>query len=369
MLKKILAAVLCLSVLAAVAWTEDPLRCFVCGKKIKGAYIEFEGKIVCSQSCLGALLPKCATCGKPVSSGKGLKGEYLKYNSKYYCSQECFEESLPKCAVCGQPVKEGVKDQEGKLFCSKDCYRQSLPRCEICGQPMEAWSELEGHRYCQTCAKLPRCLGCGLPGADVELEDSRRICSKCLEKAVVDQLEAKKLFEQVRRDMAEKLRLATEHLIDFKLVDARELSKIVGHQTVHENGYYNYQGTIDQASGKTLSAQYRIYILSHLSPERFRDVAAHELAHDINQARYPRVSGKKNRQTVEGFAQYLSAVMNKHWGQDGLNADKLNNVDDDYVKGFQRFMELDRQGGMKAALDYMARLNRGGRTVGSKSGR
>ncbi len=369
MRKKIVAAALCLAILSLLAWTEDPLRCFVCGKKIKGAYIEFEGKIVCSQSCLGALLPKCATCGKPVSAGKGLKGEYLKYNGKYYCSEECFNESLPKCAVCGKPVKGGFKDQEGKLYCSQECYQQSLPRCEICGLPMEAWSELNGHRYCQTCVKLPRCLECQLPGAEVELEDGRWICRKCLAKAVVDQREAQALFEQVRADMSEKLKLQTNHAVAFRLVDARELSKIVGHQAMHENGYYHYQGTIDRATGKTLSAQYRIYILSHLSPERFRDVAAHELAHDINQARYPRVTGKRNKQAVEGFAQYLSAVMNKHWGQDSLNADKLNNVDPDYVKGFQRFLELDRQGGMKAALDYMAKLNRGRGTAGAKTGR
>lgn len=369
MIKRSILAFLCLALLLSIAAAEDPLRCFICGKKIKGAYIEFEGKIVCSQACLGALLPKCAVCGKPVSAGKGLQGEYLKYNGKYYCSQECFEQSLPKCAVCGKPVKGGLKDQEGKLYCSKECYQQSLPKCEICGQPMEAWSEIEGHRYCQQCAQLPRCLNCGLPGAEAELEDGRHICKKCLEGAVTDQAQAQRLFDQVRREMSEKLKLSTDHPIAFRLVDARELSKIVGHQAVNENGYYHYKGTIDQSSGKTLSAEYRIYILSHLSPERFQDVAAHELAHDINQARYPRVTGKKDKQAVEGFAQYLSAVMNKHWGQDGLNADKLSNVDDDYVKGFQKFIELDRQGGMRAALDYMATLNGGRRSRVAKTGR
>lgn len=369
MTRKIVLLVLCLAFLFSLVTAEDPVRCFICGKKIKGAYIEYEGKIVCSQTCLGALLPKCATCGQPVSSGKGLKGEYLKHNGKYYCSQECFEQSLPKCGVCGRPVKGGLKDQDGKLYCSKECYQQSLPKCEICAKPMEAWSEIGGHRFCRDCAKLPRCLGCQLPGAEVELDDGRRICKRCLEGAVVDQAEAQRLFEQVRADMDEKLKMRTDHAIDFRLVDARELSKTVGHQALFENGYYHYRGTIDQATGRTLSAQYRIYILSHLSPERFRDVAAHELAHDINQARYPRVTGTKHKQAVEGFAQYLSAVMNKHWGQDSLNADKLNNVDPDYVKGFQKFMELDRQGGMKAALDYMAGLNGGKRAGRAAAGR
>ncbi len=361
MIRRILLGLLTLSILVGLVWAEDQLRCFVCGKKIKGAYIEFEGKIVCSQSCLGALLPKCATCGKPVSAGKGLKGEYLKYNGKYYCSQQCFEESLPKCAVCARPVKGGLKDQEGKLYCSKECYQQSLPKCEICGKPMETWLEMEGHRYCQECAKLPRCLECQLPGAEQALKDGRHICRGCLEKAVVDQSQAQSLFEQVRRDMAERLKLSTDHDIVFKLVDAAELSKIVGHQAVHENGYYQYRGTVEQATGRKVSAEYRIYILSHLSPERFRDVVAHELAHDINQARYPRVAGRKHKQAVEGFAQYLAAVMNKHWGQEDLNADKLNVVDQDYVKGFQRFLELDRQGGLRAVLDYMAGLDRPGR--------
>lgn len=362
-------ALLCLAFLLSVATAQDPVRCFVCGKKIKGAYIEYEGNIVCSQSCLGALLPKCATCGKPVSAGKGLKGEYLKYNNKYYCSQECFEQSLPKCGICGRPVKSGLKDQEGKLYCSKECYQQSLPKCEICGQPMEAWSEIEGHRYCQQCAQLPRCLNCQLPGAEAKLEDGRHICQKCLETAVVDQAQARRLFEQVRQDMADKLKLSTDHNISFKLVDLRELSMVVGREAVHENGFYHYRGTVDSRTGKTISAAYDIYILSHLSPQRFRDVAAHELAHDINQARYPKVSGSRHRQTVEGFAQYLSAVMNKHWGQDSLNSDKLNNVDDDYIKGFQKFMELDRQGGMKAALDHMAKLNGIKKSAGTKAGR
>ncbi|HBE73366.1 MAG TPA: hypothetical protein DDW31_04660 [candidate division Zixibacteria bacterium] len=355
--RRILLSALCLAFLFSVSSAEDPLRCFVCGKKIKGAYIEYEGKIVCTQACLGALLPKCGTCGQPVSAGKGLKGEYLKHNGRYYCSQECFEQSLPKCGTCGKPVKGGLKDQEGKLYCCRDCYRQSLPKCAICGQPMEAWTEIADHRYCQACAKLPRCLGCQLPGAEVELDDGRTICKKCLEGAVVDQAEAQRIFDQVRKDMADRLKLKTEHEIGLKLVDARELSGVVGHRTMHENGYYHYKGTVEQGSGRVLSAEYRIYVLSHLSPERLRDVAAHELAHDINQARYPNVAGAKHKQAVEGFAQYLSAVMNKHWGQEALNTDKLNVVDPDYVKGFQKFLELDRDGGMKAVLDHMAKLN------------
>jgi hypothetical protein len=255
-------------------------------------------------------------------------------------------------------VKGGLKDQEGKLYCCRDCYRQSLPRCEICGQPMEAWSEFDDHKYCHECAKLPRCLGCQLPGAEVELEDGRRICKKCLEGSVTGQAEAARLFGEVRKDMSEKLKLSTDHDIDFRLVDEAELSKAVGHKATHENGYYHYRGTVDQATGRTVSAVYRIYILSHLSPERFRDVAAHELANDVNQARYPRVSGPKNKRTVEGFAEYVSALMNKQWGQDKLNQDKLNNVDPDYVAGLKRFMELDGQGGLKAVLDHMSSLNK-----------
>lgn len=359
MLKKTLLTALCLALLSSLALAEDPLRCFICAKKIKDAYIEYEGKIVCSQSCLGALLPKCATCGKSVSAGKGLKGEYLKLNGRFYCCQDCFEQSLPKCGTCGRPVKGGLKDQEGKLYCSQECYRQSLPKCEICRQTVESWTELGEHRYCRTCAQLPRCLGCQLFGAGVEMDDGRRICEKCLAGAVTGQHQAREIFNQVRKDMADKLKLSTGHKIHFRLVDAKELSRIVGRRAVNEEGYYHYRVTVEQGSGRVLSAEYSIYILSHLSPEKFRDVAAHELAHDLNQARYPRVSGSKHKQAVEGFAQYLSAVMNKHWGQDRLNSDKLNNVDPDYVAGFRRFQEIDRRGGMKAALDYMESLNKG----------
>jgi len=362
MLKYFLRLLIVLSLLgamAASASSQEVLRCFVCGKKIKGAYIEYEGKIVCSQTCLGALLPKCATCGKPISAGKGLKGEYLKYNGKYYCSQECFEQSLPKCAVCGRPVKGGLRDEEGKYYCSQECYKKTLPRCAICGQPMESWVEIAGHRYCQQCAQLPRCLNCGLPGAENHLHDGRHICNQCLPEAVAEPAQAEQIFAQVRQEMKKQLGLYTDHKIAFLLVDAEELSRAIGGRVNNENGYYHYKGLVDKGSGKTVSAEYRIYILSHLSPARFRDVAAHELAHDINQAKYPKVSGAKNKRIVEGFAQYLSALMNKYWGQDDLNRDKLHNGDEDYILGFQKFMEMDRQGGLRAALAYMEQLNQG----------
>lgn len=354
---RLLIVLFLLGSLAASAFSQEVLRCFVCGKKIKGAYIEYEGKIVCSQTCLGALLPKCATCGKPISQGKGLQGEYLKYNGKYYCSQECFEQSLPTCAVCGRPVKGGLRDQEGKYYCSQDCYQKTLPHCAICGQPMEKWVEIEGQRFCQQCSQLPRCLNCGLPGAGNDLGDGRHICDRCLKEAVVDPAQAEQIFVQVRQEMRKQLGLDSDHKIDFRLVDAKELSRAIGGQVSNENGYYQYKGLVEKGSGRTISAEYRIYILSHLSPARFRDVAAHELAHDVNQARYPRVAGSKNKRIVEGFAQYLSALMNKYWGQDDLNRDKLHNVDEDYIQGFQKFMELDREGGLRAALAYMERLN------------
>jgi DNA-directed RNA polymerase subunit N (RpoN/RPB10) len=362
--RTLLVMYLCLAGLFSLASAEDPVRCFICGKKIKGAYIEYDGKILCSQGCLGAVLPKCATCGKPVSAGQGLKGEYLRYNGKFYCSQACFDESLPKCGACGKPVNGGIKAADGKYYCCRECYQQSLPKCELCGKPLEAWTEIQGHIYCKECDDLPRCLNCDLPGAEVKLGDGRSLCNKCQPTAIMDQARAQELFDRVRADLKAQLGLSTDHAIAFHLVDGNELATVLGRRDFWERGFYRYHiKWLIRGKKKTVDSEtYDVYILSGMSENNFKDVAGHELAHDINKERYPNVEDTKGRgkDVVEGFAEYVASLLNHFYGNDGINQAKLKNEKKEYSGGYQKFLDLTGRGGLPAALAYMEKLNRPG---------
>lgn len=343
--------------LGTPSWAETK-TCAACGKSITENYLDYNGKSYCSQKCFETALPKCSVCGKPV--GEGTKqGEYLKVNNKIFCSEKCFEQSLPKCTACGKPVKKQlrVEGDTSRVYCSQECYQTSLPKCEICQKPLNSWKELAGHKYCDQCAELPKCLNCRLPGASTKLNDGRYICQTCQKNSVISQEEALKLFEQVRDDMGTRLKLSTSHRITFRLVDARELEEITRIKIFSEHGLYSHKWKSFQGSKKKVpdSDTFVVYVLSYLSPEQFKSIAAHELAHDIQDAYYPNVKGKE---TEEGFAEYLSSLMNTFWGNESLNAEKEQNREKVYAQGYMNFLNIAKKKGLPDVLAYMERLDK-----------
>jgi endogenous inhibitor of DNA gyrase (YacG/DUF329 family) len=336
--------------------------CARCGKAITVDYLEFEGRPYCSQKCFEAALPRCAVCGRPV--GEGVKrGEFIRAEGKVYCSEACFERSLPKCSACGRPARRQLRPagDSTRVFCSPECYQTSLPKCRICARPLQNWSEIGRQIFCSDCAGLPRCLNCLLPGAQTELPDGRHICGRCLPRAVAGQEQGQQLFDQVRRDMGSHLKLSTRHRITFRLVDAAQLREITGVQVFAEQGLYSHRWkTYQQTKAKVAGSDtFVIYILSHLDPDNFRSIAAHELAHDLHGELFPRAKG---RELEEGFAEYLSSLMNSHWGCDSLNRGKLDNQEKAYSQGYRSFLKIADPGGLAAVLAYMENQDRAERT-------
>lgn len=394
-MKKLVCLALLLLVAAAVALAagSDDLRCATCGRTIKKTrhYLEFDGKPYCSQACFEAALPKCATCGKVVGDGRKA-GEYLTHKGKIYCSQACFEEALPKCASCGKPVNGGIK-VDNKYYCNADCHRQSLPRCAICGTPvdgglrdpldrdkaycsqecyattlpqcsicgkrMQSWRTLDEKRYCDSCAALPRCFNCGHPGAEAVLPDGRRQCRSCFAAALFDTAQARALFERVRKEIGDSLGLATDRAIAFHLVDQHQLARATKAKKASERGFYFYRASVHDSAGRrrTVGETADIYILNGLRPAEFMDVAAHELAHDIQQKLYPRI---KSKVTKEGFAEYVAGLMATAWGREELNRERLKNEFKEYAAGYQRMAKIGQNGGLKTVLDYLKQQNRKG---------
>jgi hypothetical protein len=394
-MRRLVLALLILSILSSVILADNGvLKCATCGRVINKTkhYLEYDGKAYCSEACFQAALPKCATCGKVVGEGKK-SGEYFKYHGKIYCSQACFEEalpkcptcgkpvnggvvadgksycnqacyqqSLPKCAVCGKPVNGGLRNpiEPGKVYCSQECFNTTLPKCAICGRRMQSWKTLAGANYCDSCAQLPRCSDCKRPGADVKLADGRLLCRKCDNTALFDTLRSRQLFERTRTEISEQLGLSTDHRIRFHAVDLKQLKKATKADNSSEQGYYSHYYEAQESAGvwRNTNDEYDIFLLNGLQSDEFRDVAAHELAHDIQQALYPRL---KDKIVKEGFAEYVASLMETAWGNEAINQERLKNEFKDYVNGFQKMAQIGKDGGLPAVLEYLKKLNRKGK--------
>jgi hypothetical protein len=361
----LLAVVLCLAAAAAApAALADDITCSACGTAIHGEYLVLDGKAYCSQDCLDTVLPSCAACGRAI------RGSHLTLNGKSYCDRDCLARDLPACDICGQPVEGGYYESKGKTYCSEACYNLSLPRCEACGEPMRAWLEIEGRRYCHTCASERRCDACGHPGPSISLRDGRRICTECWKTAVVKQQDAEQLFRMVRKRMDRALDLATDNEIEFQLVSRDDLLRISnGASSGRELGYYHYQAettttyltTRDRrgreerrVAGERTDEKYRIYILYGLPEKRLMEVAAHELAHDWMRANLPRI---KAPIFEEGFAEYVAWLINGRFGHEELQKRIEENTDPVYGDGFKMMQGLaQRHGGLDGLIQYLADL-------------
>jgi ribosomal protein L24E len=349
--------------LIAFAWAgaQTVLRCAICNKPVVGKYIEYDGKVFCSQECFVKSMPKCAWCGKSIAEGKGKAGDYVISDGKYYCSDECFIKSLKKCSVCGKPVQKGLRDGQNpaRLYCSQECYRTTLPRCAKCGEIMQSWIEIEGVKFCSQCSKLPACFNCLLPGASKEAKDGRKWCDSCFARAMNDSTKALELFLKVREDIGSHLGLSTNDTITFHLVDADQLGQLLGHKQFAERGFYQYNISYRKVKNKKVidGEKFEIYLLSGLSPENFKDVAAHELAHDLNYRMFPNA---RQKQDVEGFAEYVSGQMNTYWGQEQVNQTKARNQQKDYAAAYLYFLKLGEKDGLKGVLAHMEKQNREG---------
>ena len=201
-----------------------------------------------------------------------------------------------------------------------------------------------------------------MPGAEKRLADGRHICSKCFETAIIDQEQAEKLFRQVRDDIYTYLNLKTGHPIQLYLKDAGTFMSLVGKHSSTEQGFYQASATYQMRRGvkSLVSGTYTIYVLSALSPPYFRNTVAHELAHDLGHELYPAV---QKHEDVEGFAEYISAIMNSYWGNDNLNQEKLENREKDYADAYKKFLKIGWKNGLRDVLDYMEKQNR---TAGAK---
>ncbi|MFA7230589.1 MAG: hypothetical protein WC071_04915 [Victivallaceae bacterium] len=325
---------------------------------------------ICLLACsLAAAALECTVCHKKI------KGNFLKSNGRIYCSQDCFNKTLPTCAACGKVCSREYFQKDNKFYCSKACLSTTLPHCSCCGKAFSKgviFKGVEGEKvFCPECANKPKCFSCTMPGDCKTLNDGRYICNNCAETAILEQVDADKIFSEVRECMKRDLNIVTDHQINFLLIDVETMKKrSPDYAPGQELGLYTYECTVKTVTSVKYSlirgkqentesyktnVQYSIYLLYGIPKKKFIEVCAHELAHDWMQERYPAI---KDLKIKEGWAEYIAALVNTLYGQSKMNERMEKSNDGIYGAGYHAIKDYIRLHGEDGLWTYLEKLNR-----------
>ncbi|PCJ63358.1 MAG: hypothetical protein COA79_00700 [Planctomycetota bacterium] len=325
-------------------WSVD---CEICKNKIKAgvSFYRVKSKTYCSKKCLRKTLPKCSVCKK--HSDKIYRKE-----GKEYC-KPCIIAAAPKCSICKVTTfgKSFLK-KENTIYCTEKCYLTTIAECVLCKKKELGMSKIENTHYCSKCIKLPQCNSCSLISNEQMQLDGRQICTSCLTYGIQSQNDAYKIYIEVKELLKSKFNIETTVGLPMKIVDMDEMKRIKEDNNSQERGLYHVsrlirhkvikQGDVIIKREKIeTKATRNIYILTYLPKRDFIKVAAHELMHDWVALNYPKL---KEEKICEGLSEYLSSLVNIHYGNDKLNLRMEKNKNPIYGGGY-RFIKLKDKGG------------------------
>ncbi len=318
------------------------------------------GLYVCSAQ---ARVPRCSICGKQIS------GKYMKDNKgRTFCSKACHEKTMPKCSVCGRVAKFSSGNEH---FCSKKCQQSKWPKCSHCGKSSDGgvMRGTEKKFLCHNCAAAPRCFSCGMPGNSAKFGDGRHICKVCHQTSVNDVAQAREIAEEVRELMKEKLGLDTDNPIEYSLVPLDALKGRVKHESQGmELGLYRFEQEIEKITttrtfrGRAESSSeehvagesHNIFFLYGIPENRFREVAAHELAHNWMQKFYPNIDDLKVK---EGWAEFVASRVNTLYRRPEMNLRMQENPDPIYGEGYRMLKTISESTDPQALFKFLEREN------------
>ena len=310
---------------------------------------------------LPILLPaknlRCDICGKKV------RGRYIVSGNKTFCSAQCFEKTLPNCAVCRKKIREG-HEYKGKKYCSIPCMKTAFPKCDVCGNPIagtyKKFETAEGRigQMCLHCSRLSRCFACELPAQTTRLPDGRHICREC-EKQRMTPEEEKALFWEIKQKVEKILGKKNRCPVKLRIVDSLELKRLFPDKIVSQNEiklgtcHVNMKvQTINEKKKKVIRSECTVYLLSNMPRGKFIDSASHELAHHWQYHQYPFLS-RDPLKIPEGFAEYVSSLVNDEYGQPEYNRRKEKRRDPVYGAGFRMYRKIAGRHGLPAVFNYM----------------
>ncbi len=304
----------------------------------------------------------CAQCGRKI------RGKYINVNGKAYCSRACYMKTLPKCADCGTLLKGRYYRRDGKAYCT-ECIKKYWPVCRGCGRHVRSgivFKSTDDMFFCEDCARLPKCFSCLVPAyKGYKLEDGRYICRECAKTAVTNMDEAVKIFNDVRKKMGQRLGFSTNHRIKLRMVDVQAMQRrSPGYSHGIELGLFMFEAIVkttvknkftltgNRQETETFreNVSYSIFFLNNTPKKKLIEVFAHELGHDYMQEYYPDVLSVKFK---EGFCELCAFLMNKVYGQPKMNRRIINNPDLTYGGGFRIMYGLYNEGGLNAVKRFL----------------
>jgi len=203
------------------------------------------------------------------------------------------------------------------LAISLTALAQLPKRCLTCGVPVGTsyynfTSPTLGSNQpvCEACTKLPnRCAICKLPvlGTARKLEDGRFFCEPDFRSGIFEQNEARRVYEEVRREIAGILAgygPLPEGNITVSLVNGNEMKKL--QQTLPSE--HDGKGTVGLTRTESVGRkhfQHRIHLLNGMPRERLAAVCAHEYTHTWIHENVP-AERELQKDTVEGFCELVA---------------------------------------------------------------
>lgn len=209
---------------------------------------------------------------------------------------------------------------------------------------------------CSDCLALSdRCYLCSLPVLKdfTRLTDGRTICKRDLATVILDDREAARICDQVKKDLDRQLvrfLAIPEDNVTVQLMDRvklLELYRIIGND-------YSCPNTLGCTETKTHEGQrrYEISILSGQPREDLMTTCVHEYAHtwineNVSATRRKRIG----KDSVEGFCELLSYLFAE---QQGLNQARSNILANYYTRGqIHLFIAAHQQYGLQDIVDWM----------------
>ena len=212
-------------------------------------------------------------------------------------------------------------------------------------------------RICPDCSVLKDvCFVCGLPVKKdfTKLPDGRCICARDAKNAVLNEDEAKQVYEQVHYDLD---RLFSR-FISFPVtniattivdrVNLTELFKMPG----NDYACPNILGYINSKTNRAGQIRHKMSLMGALPRGQFKAVCAHELTHAWQAENVP-VRRKKTlgHDACEGFCELVAyKFMESQSETDEMKAIRRNN----YTRGqIDLFIDADQRFGFDQVVDWM----------------
>ena len=191
-------------------------------------------------------------------------------------------------------------------------------RCAICGQPLgpsffnfTSPTAVDKTPACEACAKLKdRCAICRLPvpATARKLEDGRLFCERDFRSGVFDASETRRVFEEVRRDVAGILAgygVLPDRNITVATASGSELRKLQQTLPSDHDGEGLLGLTRTESSSGRKPFRHQIHLITGLPRNRLAAVCAHELTHTWIHENVG-ADRKLEKDTVEGFCELIA---------------------------------------------------------------